>query len=231
MLEEAFSRLICCSLAERVRRAEAWGADYYISIHHNAGINGGSGGGTIIFVYPGTSGITTRTQEAIYKHAIARAGLKGNRHDGTQSADYYVLRETSMAAGLIECGFMDSATDIKYILDPKWSEKIALGIAEGICEVWGGTVKEVVETPVETVRVDYARSENEAYAREYTVNSPDGTLALRAGANTRKALIATAETDEKVRCYGYYTKEPDGTIWLLVQYKEYTGFMSLGYLK
>ena len=133
------------ALAERVRRAEAWGADYYISIHHNAGINGGVGGGTIVFVYPGTSGITTRTQEAIYKHAIERADLKGNRHDGTQSADYYVLRETSMPASLIECGFMDSATDIKYILDPKWSEKIALGIAKGICEVWGGTVREVEE--------------------------------------------------------------------------------------
>lgn len=129
------------TLAERVRRAEEWGADYYISVHHNAGIEGGTGGGTIVLVYPGTSGETTKAQEAIYKHAIEEADLKGNRSDGTTTSNLYVLRKTSMPAALIECGFMDSATDIKYILDPKWSEKIALGIAKGICEVYGGTVK------------------------------------------------------------------------------------------
>lgn len=48
-------------LAARVNMANEWGADYYISIHHNAGINGGNGGGTLVFVYPGTSGITTET--------------------------------------------------------------------------------------------------------------------------------------------------------------------------
>lgn len=219
-------------LAERVRRAEEWEADLYVSIHHNAGINGGCGGGTVVYVYPGTSGITTRTQESIYAHAIERGGLTGNRHDGTQSADYYVLRETSMPASLIECGFMDSATDIKYILNPKWSKKIALGIAEGICEVWGGTVKEEEEKTVNgEIVIDYAQNRDKKYAGEYIVNSPDGTLSLRSGANTNKALIAVAKTGEKVQSYGYYTKESDGTIWLLVQYKEFTGFMSLGYLK
>ena len=137
-----------------------------------------------------------------------------------------------MPAILIECGFMDSATDIKYILDPKWSKKIALGIAEGICEVWGGTVKEEEETTVDgKVVIDYALNREKKYAGEYTVNSPDGTLSLRSGANTSKVLIATAKTGEKVQCYGYFTKEADGTIWLLVKYKEFTGFMSLGYLK
>lgn len=130
------------SLADRVKRAEEWNADLYFSVHHNAGINGGTGGGTVIYVYIGTSGITTKTQEAVYKHVIAQAGLKGNRSDGTLFGDFYVIRETSMPANLIECGFMDSSTDIKYILNPEWSKKVAYGIALGICEVWGGTVKE-----------------------------------------------------------------------------------------
>ena len=129
------------ALKERVKRANEWEADFYISVHQNAGIDGGTGGGTVVFVYPGTSGKTVEAQEAIYRHAIEEAGLKGNRADGTPTSDLYVLRNTKMAAALIECGFMDSATDIKYILDPKWSEKIALGIAKGICEVFGGTVK------------------------------------------------------------------------------------------
>ena len=31
------------ALATRTSKANSWGADIYLSIHHNAGINGGSG--------------------------------------------------------------------------------------------------------------------------------------------------------------------------------------------
>lgn len=213
------------SLATRVRKANDWKADYYASIHHNAGISGGTGGGTIVFVYPGTSGITTRTQEAIYKYAIARAGLKGNRADGTTTADFYVLRETTMPASLTECGFMDSATDIKYILDPNWSRKIALGIAQGICEVFGGTVEE----PNETTKIQPASSFDKSLAGTHTVTTAD--LKLRSGANTKYDVLASMPKGEKVQCYGYYTKESDGTVWLYVVYKGQTGFASKRYLE
>lgn len=129
------------ALKERVKLANEWEADYYVAPHHNAGIHGGTGGGTVVIVLPGTTGITLEVQEAIYKHAIIEADLKGNRYDGTSTSNLYVLRNTKMPASVVECGFMDSATDIIYILDPKWSEKIALGIAKGICEVYGGEVK------------------------------------------------------------------------------------------
>lgn len=213
------------SLASRVQKANQWKADYYASIHHNAGIGGGTGGGTIVFVYPGTSGVTTRTQEAIYKHAIARAGLKGNRSDGTVAADYYVLRETTMPASLTECGFMDSSTDIKYILDPNWSKKIALGIAEGICEVFGGTVRETEEV----TKVQPANSFDANLAGSYVVETAD--LKLRAGANTKYDVLASMPKGAKVQCYGYYTKESDGTVWLYVVYNGQTGFASKSYLK
>ena len=214
------------SLAERVNKANGWNADYYVSVHHNAGIGGGTGGGTIVFVYPGTSGETTRAQEAIYKYAIARAGLKGNRYDGTATADFYVLRETTMPASLVECGFMDSTTDIKFILDPEWSKKMALGIAEGICEIYGGTVK---ESDNGTVQVQPAKSFDKNLAGTYEVTT--GDLKLRAGANTRYGVLASMPKGAIVRCYGYYTKESDGTVWLYVVYNGQTGFVSKGYLK
>lgn len=129
------------SLAARVQKANAWGADFYISVHHNSGVNGSSGGGTEVYVSQGCQSKSKKAQSAIYKHAIKRGNLKGNRADGTRTANFYVIRYTDMPACLIECGFMDSKVDIKYILDPAWSKKIALGIAEGICEVFGGTVK------------------------------------------------------------------------------------------
>lgn len=213
------------SLATRVKIANEWKADYYVSIHHNAGINGGSGGGTIVFVYPGTSGKTTKTQEAIYKHTIVRAGLKENRSDGTIAADFYVLRKTIMPACIVECGFMDSTTDIKYILDPEWSRKIALGISEGICEIFGETVEEEKK---ETIKVMSAKSFDENFAGTYTAAVAD--LKLRAGANEKYDVLDSVSKDGKVQCYGYYTKEVDGTVWLYVVYNGQVGFISKRYL-
>lgn len=128
------------SLASRVSKANSWGADFYMACHHDAGIDGGTGGGTTVLVYPSCSTKSRQAQESIYKHVIARTGLKGNRSDGTRSSNLYVLRETKMPACLIENGFMDSATDIKYILNPEWSKLAGLGIAEGICAIFGGKV-------------------------------------------------------------------------------------------
>lgn len=130
------------SLAERVRKANAWGADVYASFHQDAAGRGVpfNGGGTTVYVCPGCQSMSIKLQEAVYKHAIARTGLKGNRSDGTRTKSLYVLNHTNMPAFLIECGFMDSRTDIKYILDPEWQKLNALGVAEGVCSVVGGKV-------------------------------------------------------------------------------------------
>lgn len=130
------------TLNDRVRKANNWKADAYISVHHNAGINGGSGGGTVVYVSKGCQAKSIKLQEAVYKRVIVRGKLKGNRSDGTLSANFYVIRKTKMPAILIECGFMDSAVDIKHILDTDWSEQVGLGIAEGVCEVFGGSISD-----------------------------------------------------------------------------------------
>lgn len=128
------------ALATRVKRANDWGADAYVSVHHNAAIGGGTGGGTVVYVSTGYQPNSVKLQEAVYKHALAEANLKGDRYDGTKAAAFYVLVNTNMPATLVECGFMDSSTDIKYILDKAWSKKMGLGIAKGVCEIYGGTV-------------------------------------------------------------------------------------------
>jgi len=180
------------SLAERCRRANAWGADYYISIHHNAGISGGTGGGTVVYILPGITGKTLETQKAIYNKAIARAGLKGNRSNGTPTANYAVLRGTKMPAALVEVGFMDSATDIKFILKPEWSKKIALGIAEGICTVYGGTVKEgttsITSSKQNTIGKRY-RVQVGAYSKR---ENAEGMLNTLKAAGFKDAIIKEA---------------------------------------
>ena len=120
---------------------------------------------------------------------------------------------------------MDSSTDIKYILNPEWSKKIALGIAEGICEVFGGTVQ---EEKIETVKVMSAKNFNENFAGTYIATTED--LKLRTGANTKYAVLDSIPQNAKVRCYGYYTKESDGSVWLYVVYNGQVGFVSKHYL-
>lgn len=210
------------TLATRVGRANDWDADYFVSIHHNAGINGGSGGGTIVFVYPGTSGKTVEAQQAIYKHTIKRGNLKGNRYDGTATADFYVTGQTTMPASLVECGFMDSSTDIKYILDPAWSRKIALGIAEGICEVFGGTVK------VKGATVETADSFDKAFKGRYVTTVE---LNLRIDAGVENQSITVMPKSAEVQCYGYYSKDSEGTTWLYVVYDDLVGFAAKSHLK
>ncbi len=118
------------SLSTRTSKANNWKADVYISVHHNAGVGGGSGGGVIVIRYTGcsASGETGLLQKKMYDALVAAGVPKGNRSNGTPSQDLHVLRETKMKALLIECGFMDSSTDIKYILTDEFADKCAQGI-------------------------------------------------------------------------------------------------------
>ena len=115
------------SLANRVKVANEWGADVFISIHHNAGINGGSGGG--IEVYYCSSKAERKTQaEALYNSLIAESGLKGNRATPVKKYAYYVVKNTTMPAFLCELGYMDSSTDVPVILSEAHVNKSAQGI-------------------------------------------------------------------------------------------------------
>ena len=192
------------SLANRVKTANKWGADFYISVHHNAGIRGGTGGGTLVYTCKNCQRKSTAAQKAIYENAIRRGDLKGNRSNGLPTKDFYVIKKTTMPACLIECGFMDSATDIKYILDPGWSKKIALGIAEGICEVFGGKVE------------DRAESANTASAAPFCVKVLTDSLNIRLGAGAE--FRATGAINDK----GVYTitktaKAQNGSTWGLLK--------------
>ena len=121
-------------LAERTKKANDWKADIYISIHHNAGINGGSGGGIVVYRYPNSSKMTKAMQKRLYDLLIKHTGLKGNRANPLGEANFHVLRETNMAAVLIENGFMDSRTDVPIILSDAHARKTAQGIVEFVVE-------------------------------------------------------------------------------------------------
>lgn len=120
------------SLGNRCKAANNWGADFYLSIHHNAGVNGGKGGGVVIYTHPNTKQSTHTIRDIIYAEVIKENKLKGNRYDGTLTANFQVLRDTKMPAVLIECGFMDSAIDTPQILTEEFATKTANGLCNGL---------------------------------------------------------------------------------------------------
>ena len=114
------------SLKARSDAANAWKADFYLAVHHNAGINGGTGGGITAYAYNGSVPQTTLYwQKDLYNELIKLTGLKGNRSNGCPRANLHECREPYMHAVLLELGFMDSRTDVPIILTQDFAYKCA----------------------------------------------------------------------------------------------------------
>lgn len=131
-------------LEDRVAAANGWPADVYLSIHHNAGIKGGSGGGCVVYTAPGCQAKSKALQRAAYGAVVSRTGLVGNRATPMIERGLYVLRRTKMPAILIECGFMDSSTDVPVILGPYFAEQVADGLLAALVEVFDLTERKEV---------------------------------------------------------------------------------------
>jgi N-acetylmuramoyl-L-alanine amidase len=135
------------SLSKRVTKANSWGADFYLSIHHNAGINGGTGGGVVAYTYTKVSDATKDWQKRLYNEIIKKTGLKGNRETPLATANLYECRNTNMPCVLLECGFMDSKTDVPVILTDSFADKVATACVSVIVSKGGLKAKKVEAKP------------------------------------------------------------------------------------
>lgn len=122
-------------LTERAKKANDFNADIYISVHHNAGVYGESGGGIMVYTYTAVDDYTKKCQKLFYDKLIEATKLKGNRAAPLATADFYELRETKMPAVLLECGFMDSSTDAPIIITEAFSEECAKAIVSALAEL------------------------------------------------------------------------------------------------
>lgn len=131
---------------DRVKAANDFGADIYISIHHNAGIYGGKGGGIVAYVCKNCQAKSEEWQKDLYTSLINETGLKGNRATPLASSNLYEVKKTKMPAVLLELGFMDSATDVPIILTEDYADKCAAAITEVI--VKRGKLQKKPETKI-----------------------------------------------------------------------------------
>lgn len=119
------------SLRERVRLANEWGADYFLSLHTNAS-SIPSATGVEAFAYSKPSEVFSLGED-IVNEISALTGLR-NRGMKVRSG-LYVLRKTSMPAVLIELGFITNPNDARLMVDEP--ELFAQGIYDGSLEFFG----------------------------------------------------------------------------------------------
>ena len=125
------------SVENRCKAANDWGADFCLSIHHNA-YQGKpwNGGGVTIFSCPG-SGKGAVYRDAIYEAVVAAGGLRGNRATPKQAKGFIALKQTKAPAVLVEYGFMDSTADVPVILTEEYAKAVGYATMEAIASVAG----------------------------------------------------------------------------------------------
>ena len=129
--EERLGTSNATSLAARVRAANAWPADYFVSIHANANTDPAING-TEVYVY------RKYTQSYYLAQHILNAvvNIVGTKDNGVRAnPSLYVLRRTNMPAILVELAYLTNAGDAGK-LETMQSE-FARGIYEGMLSYFG----------------------------------------------------------------------------------------------
>ena len=120
------------SLTERVRAANSWGADIFLSLHTNASINS-SATGSEALIYSKASSVALGLAEDILTELNLVTGL---RNRGViERPGLYVLRRTNMPAVLVEMGFITNPTDAELMAYSP--DLFARGIYRGILKYYG----------------------------------------------------------------------------------------------
>ena len=136
------------ALDDRSRLARKRAADLFVSVHANYASNADASGVETYVLppsgYPGTAeGSRARGWQIgnrnDYHNTLLGFSIHRNlaRHDhatdrGLKRQSFFVLRETSCPAVLIEFGFLSNPADIRKMQDPQWLEACADAVRDGI---------------------------------------------------------------------------------------------------
>lgn len=129
------------ALAARAKKANDWGADFYLSLHHNATEKIFSGGGITAYCHPQASKASFEWRDELYDALIEETGLSGNRSNPKTTANFKILRLTDAPAVLLELGFMTSTVDSEIILTDEYARACARAIVKVIVRKAGLTEK------------------------------------------------------------------------------------------
>ena len=119
------------SLTARVRDANAWGADIFLSLHTNAATSSAANGSEAL-IYANTSTIARELAEDILDEMTDLTGLR--TRGVIERPGLYVLRRTNMPAVLVEMGFITNPNDAYLMANSP--DLFAEGIYRGFLEYY-----------------------------------------------------------------------------------------------
>ncbi|MBR6301185.1 N-acetylmuramoyl-L-alanine amidase [bacterium] len=124
-------------LAERAKKANKFGADFFVSIHLNsAGNSSANGIETLVYENKGVNNqLATNIQNELIK--ITGATNRGIK----EQKKLVVLNSTKMPAVLIEVGFISNFSEGTLLLFNSCQKGIAQAITNGICKYFKKEVK------------------------------------------------------------------------------------------
>lgn len=132
------------SLQDRVRQANTWPADVFISMHANASSRAAANGMWVLHDDDSQPHSGPALARAVFRAMARVPGLADadaeeevypDRTGWTGGRELYVLGATRMPAVLVELGFMTNPDDLAHLLAPDTAQEVALAIADGL-EAW-----------------------------------------------------------------------------------------------
>ena len=123
------------TLSEEIKECNAYSPDLAVDVHNNAG---GGDGAEVFYSHLGGKGKTLAENilAEIVKTGQNSRGIKTRVN--SQGKDYYgFIRQTSCPAVIVECAFIDNATDLKILASEGDKQKMGVAIAKGILKTLG----------------------------------------------------------------------------------------------
>ena len=121
------------SLARRVEIATKAGGDLFVSVHFNSTRNPIAKGIEVFFFDSKEDKVRAKSSKRLADAVLGRVLRRTEAVSrGVKKGNFYVIRETSMPAILVEGGFISNPDERGLLRTRDYQEKIALGIADGI---------------------------------------------------------------------------------------------------
>ncbi len=120
-------------LPKRVEIASQADANIFVSVHFNSSRSPDAKGIEVFFCDSKEnkvrSNASKKLADAILSRVVRRTSASSR---GVKKGNFYVIRETSMPAVLVEGGFISNPKERALLKSRDYQEKIAQGIADGI---------------------------------------------------------------------------------------------------
>ena len=122
-------------LSEEIRECNAFSPDLAVDIHNNAG----GGDGAEVFYHYGGGKSKTLAENILSEIVKVGQNSRGAKTRKNQDGkDYYgFIRQTSAPSVIVECAFVDNASDLEILATENRRQDMGVAIAKGILKTLG----------------------------------------------------------------------------------------------